>query len=462
MKIHKPVYWHQGMFLQPQHFQLADLHSQFQLKPFLDSGLQDFWGVGALTISESALGNQQLNILSAELLFRDHSYVVWPGNTICKPRSFASAWQDQSRPFNVYLGLKKLDTIESNVAVVPQLEDGAGRNVRCVTTQQGDKHADLYSDGPEAEIQSLHYVLQVLWESEVEKLTDYNILPIARLERQGEVVQLSKSFIPPCYIMGGSETLMRVVRDVRDDLAGRARQLEAYKSPREIRKAEFDASFLMFLLALRTLNRYVPLLYQLTESPQVHPRKVYDVLRQIVGELSTFSERCDMLGSSGENSPGLPPYRHQDIAPGLLTVRDLIIRLLNEISIGPDFLIALEPSGEYLTARLPKSLLEDRNRFYLIVRSDMAPDTLQAAFRARARLAEADALPLLIQRALPGITLTPLSSVPEGLPRRSCSFYFQIDTQSEAWRQVAESCHVAFNWFDAPDDLKVELVGVSR
>ncbi|ACR69917.1 type VI secretion system baseplate subunit TssK [Edwardsiella ictaluri] len=462
MKIHKPIYWHQGMFLQPQHFQLADLHTQFQIKPFLNSGLQDFWGVGALTISESALGNQLLNILSAELIFQDQSYVIWPGNTILKPRSFASAWLDQSRPFNVYLGLKKQDTIESNVAVVPQLEDGADRNVRCVTTQQGNKHADLYSDGPEAEIQSLHYVLQVLWENEVEQLTDYNILPIARLERKGELIQQSRHFIPPCYIMGGSEPLMRVVRDVRDDLAGRARQLEAYKSPREIRKAEFDASFLMFLLALRTLNRYVPLLYQLTESPLVHPRKVYDVLRQIVGELSTFSENCDMLGSTDENSPGLPPYRHQDLAPGLLTVRDLIIRLLNEISIGPDFLITLEPSGEYLTAQLPNSLLEERNRFYLIVRSDMAPDTLQDSFRARARLAEASAMPLLIQRALPGITLTPLSSVPEGLPRRSCSFYFKIDSQSEAWRQAAQSCHIAFSWFDAPDDVKVELVGVNR
>jgi Uncharacterized protein conserved in bacteria len=38
MEEKKEVYWHQGMFLQPQHFQIADAHQQFRQKPLYEAG----------------------------------------------------------------------------------------------------------------------------------------------------------------------------------------------------------------------------------------------------------------------------------------------------------------------------------------------------------------------------------------------------------------------------------------
>jgi type VI secretion system protein ImpJ len=462
MEIKKPIYWHQGLFLQPQHFQLTDLHSRFRLKPFLEVGLQHFWGIGKLTISETALANRVFEVEAADVLFRDHCYLEYPGNAVLKPRSFEAAWKDPNKPFNVYFGLKKLSLIEPNVAVVRELADGAGMNIRCVTTHDAEEFNDIHSDGPPAEVKSLSFVIQILWEEELEKLTDYEIIPVATLERVGDAIRLSPRFIPPSYALSGTPALLNLVKEIRDDISGRARQLEEYKSPREMQKAEFDASYMVFLLALRTLNRYTPQLYHFTESPQVHPWEVYGVLRQIVGELSTFSERCNMLGELDDGSPALPPYQHHDIGHCLFAAQTLIAQLLNEISIGPEFLVFLEPREGYLAADLPRQFFGTRNRFYLILRSETDPDTLIDSFQTGAKLASIDELPTLVRRALPGVELMHMPVAPQGLPRRSYSYYFRVETLSDSWEQVEKDGNIALDWPDAPADLKAELVVLRR
>ena len=54
MNIQRPLFWHQGLFLQPQHFQLADLYFQSLLTP-LHNFLQPYlWGVQRWEIAEAA------------------------------------------------------------------------------------------------------------------------------------------------------------------------------------------------------------------------------------------------------------------------------------------------------------------------------------------------------------------------------------------------------------------------
>ncbi len=88
---------------------------------------------------------------------------------------------------------------------------------------------------------------------------------------------------------------MQTLREVRDELAGRARQLEVYKQPAESRRGDVDGTHINRLMALAVLNRYGPLLTHYLETPSFHPWHLYGSLRQLVGELSLFSDRCDML-----------------------------------------------------------------------------------------------------------------------------------------------------------------------
>lgn len=459
----KPIFWHQGLFLQPQHFQLSDLYAGFLQRPFADLGLPHFWGVGALELSSAAVKNLSVEIAQAQLLFRDGTYVEYPGNALIRPRSFKTDWVEGDKPFTIYLGLKKLSQTQPNVSVVKSYDDLSETATRFATTADPEEVRDLYQGGTTAMVQTLTYVVKVFWETELDRLDDYETIPVARLERDGETIKLSGKFVPPCVAVSASGVLMGIIKDIRDEIAGRARQLEEYKSPRETQKREFDAGHLVYLLALRSLNRYVPLLVHYTETKQVHPWVIYGALRQMVGELSSFSERFNMLGEpqGGPADGGMVlDYAHEDLGRCMVAVRNLIAQLLNEITIGPEFLVRLELQDGYYVADLPKNFFAQRHRFYLVMRTESAPEGLLQSFEAQAKLGARDQVPVLISRALPGVELIQLPVAPQGLPRRANSFYFRVEQFSDQWDFVERSGSIALYWGEAPADLRIELVAL--
>ena len=156
-------------------------------------------------------------------------------------------------------------------------------------------------------------MLKIFWENEREQLGDYLLIPLARLEKFGATVRLSSNFVPPCLDLGASEPLRKQVREMRDQLTARSHQLEQYKQQRGVQTAEFGSRDMVYLLALRTLNRHVPLLHHLTEAQPIHPWAVYGALRQLIGELSSFSLRVNHLGELDGGFRMLPPYDHKAI-----------------------------------------------------------------------------------------------------------------------------------------------------
>ena len=456
------VYWHQGMFLQPQHFQQTDRHQDFQLSALLGAAQPHFWGVGEIAINKAAIANRFIDVESARLIFPDRSYVELPGNALLSRRAFDAARISGDKPQRVYLGLRKLSAQQANVTVADDEDAAARAGTRFATLPTAPEVGDLYASGPSAAVLSLTHVLRVFFEYELESLDDYELIPIACLERSDDTIRLSEAFVAPCYALSGSPTLFSTLTEIRDELAGRARQLQEFKSPREIQKAEFDANYMVFLMALRSLNRTTPYLQHLAESPQSHPWLAYGALRQLVGELSSFSERFNMNGETDDGSAGLPRYDHDDLGNCFGRARVLISYLLNEITVGPEFLAVLEARDGAYGAQLPRQFFGQRHRFYLVLRSAEPGPALVDSVLADGCLASQDELPRLIAHALPGVELIHLPVAPQGLPRRANSYYFRIEQQSQQWEAVEKSETVALHWLDAPDDLKAEIVVIRR
>lgn len=461
MEAQRPLFWHQGLLLQPQHFQLRDLRAQFILKPALELATPYAWGVGRLETSPAALDNRTFEVLGTRLLFRDGAYVEFPGNAIVKPRSFDNAWVSGDQPFRIFLGLKRLSDREPNVTLIDSLADTADCRTRFVTTSDFEEVTDLHANGPLAKVRYLNFLLKIFWENEIETADDYEILPVARLERDGDKVVHSASFIPPCLNIGASLPLSKMIKDLRDEITGRTRQLELYKSPREMQKAEFDASYMVYLLALRSLSRYAPLLLHLSETPMVHPWAAYGLLRQIIGELSSFSERFNLLGESLDGTSNLPAYNHDDLGRCMVAARTLIESLLNEITVGPEFVVSLQPQTDGThSADLPRGFFGQRHRYYLVIRSEADSEELLSSFITGAKLGAAAQIPVMVRRALPGVELIHMPTAPQGLPRRSFSRYFRIEPLCVQWSEVEQQGGVALHWSAAPEDLKVELVAL--
>ena len=458
----RPVFWHQGLFLQPQHFQLTDLHQKSLLQPFFRYGLPHFWGVGGLEIAEAALGNRSFEILKVELVFQDGTYVCFPGNCLIEPRPFEEDWVDPEKPLTVHLGLKKWNEEGENVTLTTNLNNVSRLSTRFVTTADPEEVKDLYHEGPSAQVKGLYYVVKVLWETERELTGDYYTIPVAQLQRDAEEIKLSQRFVPPCLSISASSTLFKAIKEIRDQVASRARQLEEYKVQRGVHSAEFGSRDMVFLLALRTLNRHIPMLNHMVETQQVHPWETYGVLRQFIGELSTFSTSVNFSGELEDGTKLLKSYDHLALGECFRGAQSLITSLLEEITAGPEYIIQLAFDGTYFAAELSAAIFEGSNRFYLVLETDEDPESVKESLTTVAKLGARESLPILIARALPGVRLEHLDLPPQELPRRARSIYFQVDHHSDQWAYVERGNNIALYWDVAPEDLKVELMVVGR
>jgi len=463
MDIERPLFWHQGLFLQPQHFQLAQRCSSALLVPFYEYLAPYLWGAGELEIHGASLGARTFMVTKGSFLFPDGAYASVPENALLEPRRFDDAWMEGGKPLTVYVGLKGWNPEGENVAVVEKEDAGATVTARFISPADAEQCRDLHGAGPSAPIKRMRYVLKLFWESEIDQLGDYQLLPIAMLEKNGDEIILSERFVPPSLVISSSGTLTRIVREIRDQLASRGRQLEEMKRQRGIQTAEFGSRDMVYLLALRSMNRYIPQLAHLTEVKQVHPWLVYWLLRQIVGEFSTFSETVTVLGEVTESGERLlPVYDHRSLGECFLAAQSLITRLLDEITAGPEYVLQLLYDGTYFAAEMKPAHFEGRNRFYLVLRTEEDPKEVIRSMSLAAKLSTREHMPILIARALPGIGLEHLPLPPQELPRRAFSVYFAVDGHCDQWLMLEKTKNIALYWDKAPEDLEIELMIVGR
>lgn len=460
MSVTKPIFWHQGMFLQPQHFQMADLHQQAQLQPYQNYIQPYFWGISNLSLQSSALEHRMCDVESGELMFPDGSFINLPGNAVIKSRSFSDEWVDQDKPFNIYLGVKRLSQFESNVTVVSDLQDLGNVNTRFVTLSNPEEVRDVYNQSSTtALVKSLSYVIKIVWETEKEEMTDYQLLPIAQVIRDGDAIKYSTVFCPPAINLAASQALLRRTKEIRDEIIGRFMQLDSYKLHAS---REYDPNIMRYNLAQQALSRFVPRLFHFTETGNVHPWSVYGALRELVAEISTFTDQVNVLGEAVDGERLLPMYDHLNLGECFGDAHSLITKLLNEITIGPKHLVDMVFDGECYTAGIPADFFKDDNDFYLVINTEHDFASYQHSLLTVAKLASRDTVSVLVERSLPGVGVMHVPFAPPGLPRRANTYYVKLDKNSDQWASLMRSHDVALLWEEAPDDAKIELVVLRR
>ncbi|HPJ92390.1 MAG TPA: type VI secretion system baseplate subunit TssK [Deltaproteobacteria bacterium] len=458
----RQLLWHQGLFLQPQHFQLSDRYYQSLLTPLYRYTNPHMWGVANMEIQHTALGTKSFHLLAGEFIFPDATYVVLPENALVQARYFEDEWVEGGKPFTVYLGLRKWTNAGENVTALAAKENLSAVTTRFIAPEDPEEVRDLYQDGPSAQLKRLSYVLKIFWETEKDRFGDYEIIPIAQLERSGSEVVLSKTFIPPSLTISASVLLEKIIREITDQVSARGHQLEAYKRERGIHSAEFGARDMVYLLAQRTLNRYIPWLIHLTDEKSVHPWMVYGLLRSLIGELSSFSNTISVTGESADGKTLVMGYQHKNLGECFSRAQSMISSLLDEITAGPEYVFHLDYDGTYFSAELPPAIFEGKNRFYLVIETEQEEKSVLSSLETAAKLSSREQLPILIVRALPAIKLKHLSSPPQELPRKKGALYFQIDHHSDQWTSVQKGKNLALFWDTAPEDLSVELMVVGR
>ncbi len=462
MKPERPLLWHQGLFLQPQHFQRLDVYTNALLAPFREFGRNYFYGVAGVELSADELANQTVRFTSVDVLFQDGTRVSSPENAIVQTRRLAQGAVEPGRAFRVFLGLRRWNDAGSNVVVTELPEQAMASGKRLVASERTEQVADSHGDGPASDVHFMRYIVRLFWEPECAALGDYLLLPIARLHYDGEKLVEMRDYIPPLLSVHSSTALMGIIQSIREQVLARGRQLEDYKQPQEARSGEIDVGSMRRRRALQTVNRAIARLFHLTAAPSVHPFDVYGALREIVGELSTFTERINALGISDQGSELLGDYAHEQLAECFTRAQQLIGRMLAMIVVGPENVIPLERHESSFAAAVPLNAFDPRNRYFLAVTTSEQPERLEHALREIAKLSSTEGIAVLLSRALPGIPLSHCAVPPPGMPRRGDVHYFSIDTAHEQWMEVQRGQSICLFWDQAPPDTRISLVVLRR
>ncbi|WP_221795101.1 type VI secretion system baseplate subunit TssK [Oceanobacter mangrovi] len=461
MNFKQPLSWYQGQFLQPQHFQAASYHNEQLVIQYMRELTPYPWGVARMQLEEQALAGGVVELRYIKALFEDGTLVEFPDNAHVRSRSVDGFWDDRTQPLKVYLGLSKLDPTSANVTEVPSLASAPQIHSRYVGITEGAEMSDLHQGNTSTSVKTLQYALALYFESEIADLNDKQLMPLFALEQHGEEILLSEDCIAPVLKLSGSALLMSRIKGIRDELLGRSKQLENYKNTPTSRAAEFNPVAERYRSALRLLAHYAPMLQHWFENPGVHPADIYGCLRSLIGELSTFSHKVNLLGESTGNGPSLPRYNHNELAATFLAASNMIVSLLDELTVSPELLVRFNRDGSNrFSAELPSEFFARQNDLYLMLESSRPYAELAESFEGFAKLGASKEIDIFSQRAIPGITLRLFPDQPTGLERRPKVSYFTLDRDSEKWKSVSDQGQITLLWDDAPADLVVEMVVV--
>jgi len=452
-----PLFWHQGLFLTPQHFQLSDWHQITKFNTLLRYTQRHCWGVCAIEARPDALAAGKVEFTSFEAFFPEIGPVNFPKSAVLPARSIDPDALESGKPVTVYIGMRKLNREGQNVTILPELSYSAQPQTAFITKADPDSMPDYHSGGPTSMVKTMRFALYVYFEYELENLGDYQLLPVGKVTREAEKITFDEEYIPPCVTIEASPALTKLVKDVTDLVASRARALEDYKMRGDLTAKEFDPGYMVFLLALMTLNRYVPLFVHYVESLTVHPWDVYGSFRQFLGELSTFA---DDFGATGERFDGeklVLPYDHENLTACFQAARTLIERMIEGIGTSIELLAVLQKKDSYYSAELPERVFTPTNRFWLVVRTENNPEEVPRTVLSTVKLCATPLMATLLVKAVPGVPLTYSKNPPAGLPKRSGTHYFLIDTTSSLWIDVVRNRSLSMFWDNPPQDLSAHV-----
>ncbi|MBU2546857.1 MAG: type VI secretion system baseplate subunit TssK [Proteobacteria bacterium] len=464
MDFTRPIYWHEGMLLRPQHFQQQDRYHETLVHHLLTRVNPFYWGVVDLGVNPDALHNMVFEVNRCTLLLGNGLMLRYPGNADVERRSFEQALPPAGKPLSVYLGVMELKPGENN-AVGPYDEEGAARHRRYVVKAEGSPTYDLFAADSSGPIEFLHYDVRLFFGGEKDIASDYHLIKIAEVQRTDQGFSLSRAYIPPAAVMSGDPVLFGLLKKVRDRMTAKGRELQEFKRDRGMMTREIGPRDTLYLLYSLSLNRYIPLLHQMTApGTGVHPLDAYRLLRAIVGELSSFSSDVSFLGArTGRDDSGLKDYDHEDLWNCFQPAADLIEALLEGLVAQGGYSVKLAWDGEFYSADLDERVLTGNNRYHLIITTTLPLNQLLAMMKDTAKICSREGIPTLITRALYGVPAEYLPAPPPRLPHRAQAHYFLLDHASHVWSRIEKDHNISISFENKKiEDISIEFAVLSE
>ncbi len=314
---------------------------------------------------------------------------------------------------------------------------------------------DLYTD----EVQSISVLEHALsLRLEDDDNADYLTCPVARLIRDGRGGwEIDPVYIPPLLKFDAHAGLLLQLDNLLTQLSAKRERLMGMRRESNQRMADFAVADVTLFWLLNALNTYQPVLADLKALPARHPELVYQQLVKCAGALLTFS-----LDQSVEDLPAYQHARLETVFPPLMRTLSTLL----EASL-PSRVLALvlqaRSANRWQVALNDPRLLEPGGAdFYLSVRCRLPAVQVQSQFPRLCKIGSPDDVDYLVNAALDGVPLKPLSHVPAAIPLRLENQYFALDLEHEKGRAMLADGVCALYVPSVFQDATLELFAVLR
>lgn len=428
MTWHNKVMWTEGMFLQPQHFQQQDRYAARQLDGRVSSSLHWAWGLTALQIDEAALLQGRLMLSSARGVLPDGTAFAVPDDDAAPPALEVPAdARDQlivlaapmARP-----GVPESDVEETSVAMPPRF--------RVTDLDVADVHAASLRTAP-LQIGRLNLRLMLAADA-TDGSASVGVAKLVERRADGRIV-LDTGYVPPMLHALGQAVLAGYVREVHGMLHQRGEALGA----RLAQPGRAGIGEITDFLLLQVVNRHEPLLAHLQRLALLHPERLYAILLELAGELTTFRE--------SRRPPEYPAYRHDDLASCFRAVMVDLRQSLSMVLEQTAIQIELQERKHGIRVAIIADLEMQRNAsFVLAVNAQMPGEALRSRFPTQVKIGPAERLRELVSLQLPGVTLRALPVAPRQILYHAGFTYFELETRgNEMWKQLETSGGLAIH-----------------
>ncbi len=413
--------WSEGMFLRPQHFQQHDRYIENLLRERC-GGLQPYdWGIKTLKIDVKHLTMGKFSLAECSGIFPDGTPFNLPvDDALPLPIDIPIDVQNNI----IYLSLP----LQQPGGVEVDTDENPNNLARYHAAELEVRDANVATNATSpVMIARLHTTLLL----ERQERAGHVCIGIARVieSRIDKNIILDEYYIPPnldcksiSHTRGYIKELYGLLHTRGVALGGRASEA-----------GRGGVAEISDYLLLQLVNRVEPLFEHLQNIPALHPESFYRTAIQLAGELSTFCK-------ANKRPISFLPYVHDDLQKTFKQVMDELRDLLSSVLEQNAIFIPLTAAKFGIRgAKVPDPNLLKDAVFVLAVSAQVSIEQLRSGFPTQVKIGPVEQINLLIRNALPGITIQALPVAPRQIPYHAGFAYFELNKQSELWKQMLQS-----------------------
>ncbi|MBV6388440.1 MAG: hypothetical protein JNIBNLAF_00032 [Nitrosomonas europaea] len=437
MSWNNKVIWSEGMFLQPQHFQQHDRYFEKLLENRTAPLLGHSWGFSHLEIDPAALMLGKVQLTAARGIFPDGTPFNFPyQDNPPAPLEISTEMQDES--VVLALPIRRPGTDETD------MENGQNDSLARFSIDEAEVTDSNAQTDSLASLQLGQLRLKLMYKRDMtDAYTTLGVVHVVERRSDNQLI-VQKDFIPPMLHASSNPILAGYLQELYGLLHQRGEILASLIAQPGHRGIAEIADFLM----LQTINRHEPLFAHLATLPVLHPEHFYSLCLNLAGDLATFS---------GNRRPQVyPEYQHdalaQSFAPLIADLRRAFTAQIDRNAISIE--LQERQYGVRIAVIHDKGLFKSA-KFVLAANAELSAETMCKRLPSQAKIGPAEKIKDLVNLALPGIPLTPLSVAPRQIPFHAGFNYFELERENDLCKQLEHSGGLAI--FIAGDFPGLEL-----